>query len=73
MFDLLPKLFIKNYAKCEDPHVRQNYGTLGSIVGILANILLFFGKFTVGFLFGAVSIQADALNNLSDAGSSVQP
>ncbi|MBO5269562.1 MAG: cation transporter, partial [Clostridia bacterium] len=53
----------------KDPVVRRAYGTMTSIVGILLNLLLFAGKFTVGFLFSAVSIMADAFNNLSDAGA----
>lgn len=44
---------------------------MGSIVGIIVNILLFAGKFAVGLLFGSVAISADAMNNLSDAGSSL--
>jgi cation diffusion facilitator family transporter len=42
-----------------------------SVVGIVLNLLLAAGKFTVGLLFGAISIQADAVNNLSDAGSQI--
>lgn len=42
-----------------------------SIVGIVLNLLLAAGKFTAGLLFGAISIQADAVNNLSDAGSQI--
>ena len=48
---------------------RQQYGTAVSITGILLNLLLFGGKFAVGVLFGSVAIRADAINNLSDAGS----
>lgn len=44
---------------------------MSSIVGIVVNVLLFAGKFTVGTLFGSVAISADAFNNLSDAGSSI--
>lgn len=49
---------------------RQIYGTLCSIVGICLNILLFVGKFLAGVLTGSVAVTADAVNNLSDAGSS---
>ena len=51
------------------PDAYYAYGTLVSTVGIILNLLLAAGKFTVGFLFGAISVQADAVNNLSDAGS----
>ena len=69
MIEFLSKLFIKNYRDTENPRVRGAYGTFVSIVGIILNLLLFAAKFTVGFLFGSVSITGDAINNLSDAGS----
>ncbi len=71
MTAILVKLFIKNKDDHKDPAVRRSYGTLSSIVGIIVNLLLFAGKFTAGTLFGAVSVSADAFNNLSDAGSSL--
>ena len=71
MTDLLCKIFVKDHKNTTDPHVRTAYGTLVSSVGILLNLLLFATKFLVGTLFGAVSIVADAVNNLSDAGSQI--
>ena len=71
MTNLLIKLFVKDNSSTESKSVRQNYGTMTSIVGIIVNILLFAGKFAVGTLFGSMAISADAMNNLSDAGSSL--
>ena len=71
MTNLLIKLFIKSPRDVSSPAVRRAYGTLVSTVGIILNLLLAAGKFTVGLLFGAISIQADAVNNLSDAGSQI--
>ncbi len=71
MTSLLIKLFIKSPRDTGSPNVRRAYGTLASSVGIILNLLLAAGKFTVGFLFGAISVQADAVNNLSDAGSQI--
>lgn len=71
MTSLLIKLFIKSPRDVSSPAVRRAYGTLASTVGIILNLLLAAGKFTVGFLFGAISVQADAVNNLSDAGSQI--
>ena len=71
MTSLLIKLFIKSPRDVGSPAVRRAYGTLVSTVGIILNLLLAAGKFTVGLLFGAISIQADAVNNLSDAGSQI--
>ena len=50
---------------------RAAIGRLSGIVGIAANILLFIGKIIIGTIAGAVSITADAMNNLSDAASSI--
>ncbi len=71
MTSLLIRLFIKDPKNTTSPAVRRAYGTLVSVVGILLNLLLAAGKFTVGLLFGAIAVQADALNNLSDAGSQI--
>ena len=65
------RLFVRDYSKTEDPRVRERYGVMASIVGIAVNLLLFFGKFSVGLLTASIAIQADAMNNLSDAGASV--
>ena len=71
MIDLLTKIFVKNKDNVKDPVVRRAYGTLASVVGILLNVLLAAAKLLAGTLSGSISIRADAINNLSDAGSSV--
>ncbi|MDD3238749.1 MAG: cation diffusion facilitator family transporter [Lachnospira sp.] len=71
MIQLLVRTFIKDYDDVKNPQVRQRYGMFSGGVGIFCNVLLFIAKFAAGTLTGAVSITADALNNLSDAGSSV--
>lgn len=71
MTKLLIKLFIKNSDGVADGTVRQGYGTLAGVVGILCNLLLFGIKLTAGLLSSSISIIADAFNNLSDMGSSV--
>lgn len=63
--------FIKNCNDTEDVRVRENYGKLSGIVGIITNLILFFIKITAGMVFKSISITADAVNNLSDCGSSV--
>ena len=70
MTKLLIKLFLHGETDTQSRTVRQKYGTMTSIVGIVINFLLFVGKFLIGTLFGSVAISADAINNLSDAGSS---
>lgn len=71
MTNLLIRLFIKDRNNVKSPEVRRAYGTLGSVVGIIFNLILAIGKYTVGFLFGAISLMADGINNLSDAGSQI--
>ena len=70
MISLLAKRFIKDYNNMKSAHVRHSYGMLCGIVGIVLNILLFAGKFLAGTISHSIAITADAINNLSDAGSS---
>lgn len=69
MTNLLLRIFIKHPA--HSPKGRSAIGSLSGTVGIFCNILLFAMKLIIGILSGAVSITADALNNLSDASGSV--
>lgn len=71
MIDLLVRTLVKNPENITDPKVREEYGVLSGGVGIMCNLVLFLFKLLAGLLTGAVSIMADAFNNLSDAGSSV--
>ena len=71
MIDLLLKRFIKDYDKTKNPEVRTRYGVFAGIVGIICNLILFLAKILAGVLTASVSIMADAVNNLSDAGSSI--
>ena len=71
MTELLLRLFIKNYRNTEDNKVHSAIGKLAGTTGIICNFLLFAFKLIAGVLSGAVSIIADALNNLTDAASSV--
>ena len=71
MTQLLLRLFVKNRENTQDPAVRSAVGSLSGVVGILCNLLLFCLKLLVGTLAASVSITADAMNNLSDATSSI--
>lgn len=62
---------IKNYNQPQRPEVRVQVGRFAGIVGIVANALLFAIKIVFGILFRSISIIADSLNNLSDAGTNV--
>ncbi len=68
---MLKKLFIKDYKNTSDPSVRNRYGVVSGTFGIATNILLFGIKLIIGLISNSITIIADAINNLSDAGSSV--
>ena len=53
------------------PRSRGRVGALSGVVGLICNFALFIGKLLVGILSGSVAITADAMNNLSDATSSI--
>ena len=69
MTELLVKIFIKDRDNISSPQVRGKYGILSGCVGIAVNVLLFVAKFLVGTVTNSIAITADAVNNLSDAGS----
>ena len=71
MTALLLRLFVKDYQNPENPAVHTAIGKMAGITGVLCNVFLFLGKLLAGLLSGSISIVADAVNNLSDAGSSV--
>ena len=69
--NLLIKLFIRNPADVTSSQGRTAYGIFCGWYGILTNLALCLVKISVGFLTGSIAVTADAVNNLSDAGSSV--
>ncbi len=70
MTALLLKLFLGGRDP-SDAAARARCGKLAGVVGIVCNVLLCAAKLVVGTLSGSISISADAVNNLSDASSSV--
>lgn len=69
--NFLVRRFIKNYQDTKDANVRTSIGKLSGIVGIFSNLFLFVIKFVIGTIVHLVSIQADGVNNLTDAGSNI--
>ncbi|WP_366939526.1 cation diffusion facilitator family transporter [uncultured Oscillibacter sp.] len=67
---MLARLFLKPAGKPE-AQLRKGYGVLCGAVGVGLNLLLFCGKLAAGLASGSIAVVADAVNNLSDAGSSV--
>ena len=71
MTDLILRIFVRDHNNTEDPAVRDKCGRVAGAVGIVTNFLLFLMKIIVGTVFHSVSVTADAVNNLTDSGSSV--
>ena len=71
MIKILMKKFIKDYENVNDKKVREAYGILGGLLGVICNIVLFLIKLTIGLLLNSIAIISDAVNNLSDIGSSL--
>jgi len=71
MIKLIIKKTIKNYKDTENEKVRESYGVLAGILGIICNFILFCVKLVIGTLMNSIAITSDAMNNLSDMGSSV--
>ena len=71
MTELILKKFIKDYKNVKEPSVREKYGILSGVVGVIINLLLSVSKFIIGTVSHSIAITGDAVNNLSDVGSSV--
>ena len=59
MTKLLIKLFVKNSENINDSKVREHYGLLASIFGIVSNIVVCLMKLILGLIFGLISLVAD--------------
>lgn len=72
-FDIMVRLFSRFFIKSgmSEDEQRNAWGMLCGTVGIILNLLLFAGKGLAGLFSGSLAIVADALNNLSDAASSI--
>ncbi|MDR0851990.1 MAG: cation diffusion facilitator family transporter [Clostridiales Family XIII bacterium] len=71
MTKFLLKKFIKNDGDAAAPEVREAYGKLAGVTGLITNIILALMKGLIGFFSGSIAVIADAFNNLSDAVSSL--
>ncbi len=71
MTEVLIRLFVKNKDEVKDISVRQQYGIMASITGILVNVLVCLGELIIGFLIGSIAMISDAIHNVADAGGSL--
>ncbi len=65
------KTCIKEPDQLEKESVRNQYGYVAGVVGIISNLLLFLVKLFIGFFSGSIAVMADAFNNFSDMASSI--
>lgn len=71
MTEFLLRRFVRGYPDVSRPESRAACGNMAGAVGIVCNLLLCGFKFLAGIVTGSVAISADAVNNLSDASSSI--
>ena len=64
-------LFVRDYKNTSDPAVRDKCASVAGMVGIVSNIFLSLLKIVIGIITSSIAITADAINNLTDAGSSI--
>ena len=71
MTEFLVRRFVRDYNQVKRAKVRTAYGVLASGVGICCNLFLFLVKLLLGLFLNSISVISDAVNNLSDAASSI--
>lgn len=71
MTEVLIRLFVKNKDEVKDISVRQQYGIMASITGIVVNVLVCLGELLIGVLIGSIAMISDAIHNVADAGGSL--
>lgn len=74
MVSWLIRKLVPNYKEAKQPkqaEARRKIGSICGACGIFFNLLLFAGKLIMGLITHSIAIVGDALNNLSDAGSSI--
>ena len=67
--EIILKAAVKNYKEHLTPEMRIKCGIAGGITGIVCNLLLAVIKFVLAVISGSIAAGADAVNNLSDAGT----
>jgi len=71
LIQIVIRKFIKNYENVNDKQVRESYGVLAGVLGIICNMSLFILKLTIGLSINSIAVITDAFNNFTDLGSSL--
>jgi cation diffusion facilitator family transporter len=64
-------IFVRDYKNSKNPRIREKCASAAGFAGIASNVFLSAIKIFVGLTTDSISITADAVNNLTDAGSSI--
>ena len=68
---LILKLTVPGYGQVLDANDRIRCGIVSGITGIVCNVLLIIVKIILAVASGSIAIAAEAVNNLSDAGTGI--
>lgn len=71
MLKFIIQRFIPHYENTANKQVREAYGILAGVLGIICNLILFILKLLLGLFMNSIAVISDAFNNLSDCGSSI--
>lgn len=71
MIKIIIGKFIKNHQNVNDKFVREAYGVLSGVLGIICNLFLFTLKLFIGLSINSIAVITDAFNNFTDLGSSL--
>ena len=71
MIKLIIKKFVEDSEDINDKSVRESYGVLSGVLGIICNLFLFVVKLILGIFINSIAVISDAFNNLSDLGTSI--
>ncbi len=68
---IILKLAVPGFGEKLSPEARIRCGVVSGITGIVCNLLLVAVKVVLAIISGSLAMAADAVNNLSDAGSGI--
>lgn len=71
MTQLIFRIFVRDYKNTSSTAVRRRYGVVAGGVGIACNVMLAALKLILGVMTSSIAIVGDAVNNFSDAASSL--
>lgn len=62
---------LKNNQNTDDKGVREAYGVMSSVAGLIVNFILFLIEIIIGFSINSIAVIADSFHNLSDVTASI--